>query len=449
MVLQDGQSELDTAVIQIEGLKKEIRNWDRYSIKSDFLTPTAGFDFTLSTDQPLLFNDILKEGAKVTIAVNDRIQMTGYIDRKTISANRNGGIIYTITGRDILGTVVSASIDPKIKITTNQTVADFVYSVLSEFGIQEIQIGDNVNYNIVTGFLKGQKGQSKTIKVQEATSRKVTADGKSAEIQYQTSSVIQVLNARADLKELKLDQRKVRWGDGAYQTMDRLLARLGLRMWAMADGSGVVVGEPDFTSDSPFKIIRKFNGNNNNVIDGAININAETQPSCIVARGFGGGDQEPKAKSLVIAVNELVAVTPDGNPVKSATNTIARYQGAKVLPIRKELLPKENNIVAVFTQKPVFIKDDESKSIEQLSAFARRVLSRYQKEFITLTYTLKGHSYEGVYPWNFNTMVDVDDDYLDIHEKMWIIGRDFIKSKADGTLTQVRLIKPFTLVLGD
>ncbi|MRG98206.1 phage baseplate assembly protein [Polyangium spumosum] len=449
MALRDGQSELDTAVLRVEGLSFEVKTWDKCTIREDFISPTAAFDFTLSTNDPTLYNQIFVAGAKIEIAINDRLQSTGYIERVRKSHSRASGTTYQISGRDILGPVVSASIDPKIKITSNQTVADFLYAILGQFGIDTIYVGDDKNYNIVTGYPKGRgKAQTQTFTVKEATSRVVSSDGKSAEVQFKTATVTQVISRnRPDLKNLPLDQLKPRIGEGAYQLIDRLLSRLGLRMWAAADGSGVIVDAPDFTTPAIHKVIRQFDGAANNVLDGESNINVEIQPSCIVAVGHSSGADLAKTKLKCIAVNELVAVNTAGQPVKSAANIIARYPGVTVLPIRQELVPKEDRIVSVFTQKPMFIKDDESKTIDQLAAFARRQLAMKQKEYLVATYTVMGHTYAG-YPWAVNTLVDVDDDYLGIHEPLWCVERTFIKSRSEGTLTQLKLIKPHTLQLG-
>ena len=219
-------------------------------------------------------------------------------------------------------------------------------------------------------------------------------------------------------------------------------------MWAQADGSGVIVHAPDFATAPIHRVIRQFNGAANNVLDGESTINAEIQPSCIVAVGHSSGADLAKTKLKCIAVNELVAVNTAGQPVKSAANIIARYPGVTVLPIRQELVPKDDRIVSVFTQKPMFIKDDESKTIDQLAAFTRKQLAMKQKEYLVATYTVMGHTYDGRYPWAVNTLVDVDDDYLGIQEPLWVLERTFIKSRSEGTVTQLRLIKPYTLQLG-
>lgn len=450
MVLLDGQSEVDGVTVRLDTLDREIKTWDSYSIREDFLTPTAAFDFTLSTNAPSAYNEMLVDGAKIQILVNELEQLTGSIERVRVTNDRSGGIVFNVSGRDFIGPVVSASIDPKIRITSNQTVADFLTSVLAPFGLSKIYIGDDINYSIVTGYTKGRgKAQTRTFTAKEAVSRAVSADGKSAEVVYKTSTVTQVISRnRPDLKTLPLDQMKPKIGDGAMQVIERLLSRLGLHMWAAADGSGVIVDAPDYETAPIHKLVRHYNGDENNIISGYREINAEVQPSCIVAIGASSGSDMAKIRLKCIAVNELVAVQPSGALATSVSDIIARYPGIKVLPLREKLIPSTDRIVSRRKPVPMFIKDDDSKTMEQLIAFTRRKLSEKQRDYFTATYEVRGHTYGGEYPYAINTMIDVDDDYLNIHEPMWVMGKTFTKSRTNGTRTELRLIKPHTLELG-
>lgn len=451
MPLLDGQSEVDSVSMFVRGLDLEIKTWQSYSIRHDFLTPTAAFDFVFSTNSPLAYNEVFVEGAEVQIFVEGTEQMTGTIEKVEQSANREGGVTYKLSGRDFLGPVVSASIDPKVRISANQTVFDFLTLVLGPYGIGKIYIGDDINYSVVTGFLKGKgKPQTKTSQVKELASRKISADGKSAELVYKTSTFTQLISRnRPDLKAIPLDQLKPKIGDGAMQVIERLLSRLGLQMFAAADGTGVIVDKPDFETAPIHRIVRRFNGDaENNVEDGTRSVDAESQPCYVLAVGQSSGSDMAKIRLKAIAVNELVAVNPDGSFAPYVQDVIARYPGIKVLPLRQKLIPSTDRIVSRRKPVPLLLKDDESKSLEQIAAFARRKLSEYQRRYLTATYVVKGHTYGDAYPYAINTNVDVDDDFLGIHETLWCIGRTFTKSRDAGTKTELTLIRPYTLELG-
>jgi prophage tail gpP-like protein len=450
MFLNDGQSEIDSVSMFVRGLDLEIKTWQSYSIRHDFLTPSAAFDFAFSTNSPLAYNEVFVEGAEVQIFVEGCEQMTGTIEKVSKSANREGGLIYKISGRDFLGPVVSASIDPKIRISANQTVFDFLTLVLSPYDIGKIYIGDEINYSIVTGYVKGKgRSQTKTFQVKEAQSRK-EKDAKTATVVYNTKTVTQVVSQdRPDLKKIPLDQLKPKIGDGAMQVIERLLSRLGLQMFAAADGSGVIVDKPDFITPPIHRLVRRFNGDaENNIEDGESLIDAESQPCYVLAVGQSSGSDMAKIRLKAIAVNELVAVNPDGSFAPYVQDVIARYPGIKILPLRNRLIPSTNRIVSRRKPVPIILKDDESKSIDQISAFARRKLSEYQRRFLTANYVVKGHTYGDAYPYAINTNIDVDDDFLDIHETLWCVGRTFTKSRDAGTKTELVLIRPYTLELG-
>lgn len=450
MPLQDGQSEVDSVAVTIRGLDLEIKTWQSYSIRQDFLTPSAAFDFTFATNAPATYNEIFVEGTELQIAVNGLAQMTGVIEKVTTTTDRQNGTVYKISGRDFLGPVVSASIDPKIRITSNQTVLDFLTLVLTPYDIDRIYVSDDINYSIVTGYPKGKgKFQTQTSIVKEAQSRKA-ANAKTATVVYTSKTVTQVISAdRPDLKKLPLDQLKPKIGDGAMQVIERLLARLGLQMFAAADGSGVVVDKPDFTTAPIHRLIRHFNGDaENNIEDGYRTIDGEVQPCYVLAVGQSSGSDMAKIRLKCIAVNEFVACRPDGSFLPHVQNAIAAYPGISVLPIRDRLLPRNDRIVNQRKPVPIFIKDDESKSLAQLQAFTRRKLSELQRKYFTVVYTVKGHTYADRYPYAVNTNIDVDDDYLGIHETLWTMGRTFTKSRGSGTTTELSMIRPYTLELG-
>lgn len=452
MVLKDGMSELDSVVLRLVDKNVEITTWDRFNLRQDFLTPTVGWEFTSSADTPLLGQELFQEGSKVEISINDRLQCTGYLEKINIRQNREGGLVYNLSGRDILGPVVSSNIDPQVKIAPTMSVEDFLSAILVRFGINTIYNSDALNLNIVTGIGKNISQTKQQRQAKQAVSTVVT-NNESSDIQFQTTPIVSVVNGnRVDLKTLKLDQLKPHIGEGAYQLIDRLISRLGYRVWAAADGSGIVVDKPDFQTPAKHKLIRKQNqSQNNNIIDGDCTYNIEAQPSCIVVTGNTTTSDDEVVTLKVIAINELVGFSSPGNPIQSVQNIKSRYQQAKVLPFRSQLYPKQRRISQNYSPVAMFLKDDESRNLAQLQCFARKQLSLKQKEYLTLSYTVEGFGYQDGnqrFPWAVNTLVDVDDDVFGIHEPMWVLGKSFIKGRDGGTSTELSLIKPFTLELG-
>lgn len=443
--LPNGTSEIDTVVLRLPDYQKEIVNWSQYQFSQKFLVPTSGWSFSFSDEDTTLTNELLVPNAYVELVINNNVQCAGYIEEKTIETSP-GGTTVTVQGRDILGPVVTGTVDPIFKFTPGITVPELVLSVLKPFGITTIYNADAYNLYVISGYEKGgAQGQPVTVKarVQQSTPN---ADG-TVTLSYTTADSTMVLNPlRPDLRQLQADQIKPHSGEGAYAYLERLLRRLGLTLWAMADGSGVVIDKADFTSPPQQSIVHKrTDGSQNNVLHGRVTTNISSQPSCIVATGFGSGRDTEKAKMRVIMVNELVGLDDSGNPLPEIQNLKARYKSAKVLPIRKELVPFKRPLGDRKIVKVLNCKDDESKTIAQLEAFVRREMANHQQGALQVSYELVGYSSDGKHPWAVNTLVSVQDEVLGITENLWVLEKTFTKSSGGGTKTALQLIRPFTL----
>lgn len=448
MALQNGESELDTVTVKLIDKKKEITTWDKVSIKSDFLTPTGAWDLTMSLEDPLRRQELFQEGDKVQICINNKPQITGYLEHINSRQDRGGGLTYQLYGRDILGPVVFANVDPKIKIVESMTVLDLLNAVLKDSKIGTIYNSDDLNINIITGINKKVSNSKTKVATQIAFAKPVTGDNKSFQLEYQ-SETINVFKAasRPDLKTLKLKDLKPRQAEGCYDFINRVLSRLGLRMWAMADGTGVVIDRPDFASIAEHKIIRKISNNSsNNLLNGELNINAEIQPAAILASGTSLDADEESVKVKVLAINELVGLDSSGQPIQLIKDIIARNPGLKILPLRRQLVENRRKFSDSYIPTVLYLKDDESRSFAQLSAFARKQLSVKQKEYFVYTGTVAGLTFEKK-PYSINTMVSILDEVLGVDEPLWVLNKSFNKTRGEGTTTNLTLIKPYTLEL--
>ena len=446
----NGQSEIDTVVLRLPDSGKEVRNWSRYSLSQQFLTPTAGWSFSISDEDVELTRDLLVEGSAVELVINGNVQCSGFIDRRTISTS-SGGTTVQVQGRDILGPVVDATVDPDFKFTTGMTVPQFVLAVLLPFGIKKIYAADYANLNIVTGYApgKGTSGGSSSVQVPQQSST-VNSDGTITlgATYVQATVVAAPSGTRPDLQSVTIQQLKPHSGEGCYAFIDRVLRRLGLVMWAMSDGSGVVIDVPDFKSAPNQKIVHKRTDTfNNNVLNGQVVRDLTSQPSVIVATGKGGGATTANSAMRCIAVNELTGLDGNGFMLYGVQQIVHKYKGAKLLDLRKELIPFERPKGDRQVVKPFFLKDDEAKNMAQLEAFVRRELGNRQQKSLQLSYQLVGHTSDGTHPWGVNTNVSVDDDVLDVHETMWVLEKEFTKSSS-GTFCNLKLIRPYTLQVG-
>lgn len=446
MALEDGQGELDTVIMRLPNTGTEIRNWSHYRLTSRFLTPCDQFDFEIAEQDLPVAIELLAPGTPVHISLNDRPVMTGLIDKRTVSSSRRGGTTIAVSGRDILGAVVSSSIDPKIMFSDALTVLDVATAVLAPFGITTIYNDGDLNISAMTGKSKKSKPASETSSVQ--LPRLTLAEDGTVSTTFTTVSVKQVIGAKKSLKDQKLQQLKPHIGEGAYEYLARVSKRFGYHIWAAADGTGAIIATPDFSS-APLNTIRHTRSSEeSNIIEGRVELDLDSQPSCIVAMSgaTSPGATEPKGSSVVVMVNEICGTDEQGRPLPEVQNIIARYKGAKVLAIRDQLVTKRKQLNDALIVRPMFAKDDECRTQAQLEAFCRRRMAELQHRGLVANYTVEGHTQNGI-PWAVNTMAKVVDEVAGLIETLWLMERTYEKSKSSGTTTHLTFVRPHTIAL--
>lgn len=446
MSLANGQSEIDTVVLRLPDYGKEIRNWSKYSYNETFNVPCPAWSFTVSDEDTTLTSQLLVPGARVELLVNNLVQCSGFIDRKSTSADPDGGTVVTVLGRDILGPVVSATMDPRFKFAAGISVPSLVLTVLAPFGITTLYNADIFNIYVMSGYGVGSgKGQPVSVPATQQFNEQ-QADG-SIKTVYRNvpgGSRSYASSVRPDLRALTADQIKPHSGEGVFAYLERLLRRLGLMLWAAADGSGVIIDKADFGGTASQRLIRKRSDPSaNNIKRGEVVIDHTSQPSCIVATGRGGGITTANSHMRVIMINELTGLDDQGNPLPEVANIIVRYKGAKLLAVRPELVPFQRPLGDAKIAKPFFLKDDEATNLAQLEAFTRREMANRQVKALTASYDVVGHTYQG-HPWTLNTLVYVVDEVCELDQNLWLLDRTFTKASSGGTTASLKLVLPFT-----
>jgi prophage tail gpP-like protein len=401
--------------LEIRELGLRIDTWKSYRYNSHFLTPTDGWSFTLGDES---LKDSITEkiavGQRVTLSINGHVQGDGYIDALEVSSSRNRGTDITVHGRDRLAPVVDSCIDPATRFTAGMTLFDVVQKVFSPFGWltdADFLVSNETNRNVITGQSRGTP-----------TSKK----GK-------------------PLKSFTLHQLKPYPHEGAFQFAARIAQRFGLWIWLSAEGNVVILAKPSFEQEARYTIRHKRGTTGpalrNNVLSGQVRKDGTEQPSVIIATGHGGGGEHPRAHMKVAMINELVGLDDGGSPTAEVAAVLAKHPDAKVVEQRSVF-----GKAARYSTKarPLFLHDDESKTLEQLEGFVKREMALKQRNSMVATYTVEGHTQNDI-PWCVDTMVDVDDDVSNVHESLWLLSRTFEKGRNSGTTTTIELIRPYTL----
>jgi prophage tail gpP-like protein len=159
----------ETEQIQLRLMDEHVtlKQWTSYDFASDYLTPAAGFHFTIgSADISTTDVKALKVGGRVKLTVNDVALSDGHIDTIEVSASRSSGMVWSSAGRERLGIAVDAIADPTRQFKEGVTLATFLkelYTPFGWFGDEHFSI-DNSASRAVTRGLRGtptSKGRKK------------------------------------------------------------------------------------------------------------------------------------------------------------------------------------------------------------------------------------------------------------------------------------------------
>jgi prophage tail gpP-like protein len=242
---------------------QEFTSWESASITSEFLTPCDSFRLEAGADIKAaeLARDLFP-GAIVQILVNGHPQLTGYVDKVSISDGRSGGRVH-VEGRDFLSSVVDGNVDPRMQVAKTITVEQLCAKVITEQFAHRVEIVD-VNRSHGTAIGKNLGGKRKS---------------------YQSK------HPRKDpLKDIT-----PRDNEGAFSYLSRILTHHGYWLWGACDATHVVVAGPEYNQPAAFKLIKKYDpggtgaGRANNVLDSTFTIDETSVPTLVQVRGQAGG----------------------------------------------------------------------------------------------------------------------------------------------------------------
>ena len=413
--------ESDVVVLELPDVGYRIDKWLRYVATSSFLQPCDEFSFELAGESvPAGIRKALRAGARVRITVNDYVQAEGYVSTVTSAASRNAGWTITVTCHDNLVHAVAAGADPHLKFGQSDTLLDVVTKVFAPFGFTEFLVASEATRNAKTGATKGSH-------IGKATKK----------------------HAARPLKSYLIHELKPYNAEGAYQFAARVAERFGLWIHLASQGNALVLGKPEFDQDAIYSLVRRADTNNvaTNIEEGSVTESNGEQPSCIVAGGTSAGNDFDSAHMKVICVNEMVSLDGLGNPVP----TVQAVVDANNSPGSTYLAPRaafaSNAYRPNYYAVPVYLHDQDSRTLQQLTAFARREMALRQRQSLVCHYTVEGHTSREGSVWTVDTIVDVDDEVGGCIEPMYVLSRTFEKSRH-GTRTHLELIRPHTLFLG-
>ena len=153
-------------------------------------------------------------------------QYIGTIDSVDVATTRDGGTMFSVTGRDHMSAVVDSDVLPSIQLK-DVTLDEVIRKLLTEpFAGQQagfykagsVIIDNDANRKLLTGV---------PVKVRK--------------------------KPKKSLQELQIDSAKAKAGETVYQYLERHCRRFGLMIWGTADGK-VVIGQPDYEQEPSYHL---------------------------------------------------------------------------------------------------------------------------------------------------------------------------------------------------
>ncbi len=187
-------------------------------------------------------------------------------------------------------------------------------------------------------------------------------------------------------------------GDRAWDVLAHAAEANGLWPWFAPDGT-LVIGGPDYSKPPVATLVMRRDGEGNNVKSIARSRSAIGHYSQLTVLGQTHGTETESGKHAI-----------------SAT---AKDDGAKFY-------------------RPQIIIDHESDNAGLAKDRARKLLADGMLSAFDLTIRVSGHRVNGLL-WEPGQRVQVESEPHGIRDVFFLIGRRFIKSRTEGTITELRL----------
>jgi len=429
-------------VVKLPALKRTIERVTGYSISSNYLTSTDGFEFSaFDPDRSKLQN---LECQPVELLIHEASQLIGRIDVSRVGDN---GSAYTFSGRDYIADIVECNVDPALKITAGMNLFDAFLLAMGPVGIYEVVDDADV------GLRNVRSGKTVGAKKKKRKRRKLS---------------------QADIKPEP--------GQGIYEFCNKIAARQGCTIQPSDRRRAVTLAQPNFDQDPLYTISRYDDptvGQSNNVISATCArdysrfptftmlsghqakagvtapVVTTTVDTLQMVTGFGLGNFRPSA--LIINSSGV------GSGDKSLNKTLdgvdfAKTQAPEIAAIlessihrgrRKPPASGGSSFDVGKLYRLLFHRDADAKDEEQLFQGAARAIAERLKDTLEYRATLKGH----VDPasgaiWSVDTIVNVSDAICNVQEPLWIAERTLRFSPQDGATTEIVAWRPGSFQIG-
>ncbi len=326
---------------------------------------------------------LAKVFAPVEVAVDGHLQVRGVLEKPRVGAERTGAGLW-LSFRDLACAAMVAEASPSLSLR-DVTLEEALRRLFEPLNIP-IVIGANADdaRSVQAGARPGARAPS----------------------------------ARRSRRRHHVDRFRVQPGTKVWQLAEQLCRRHGYLLYTAPceTGIGLVIDQPAYDSPVLFEFTRRRND------DGS------------ATATFLGGSREWDATQLPTSVTVFghTSHTSREDARHRATVQNDRLTGPRVEPLTQV--------------RPWYRKDKKARTPKVATQKARRILAQANASFDVLTLTAQGFG-QGNRIFAVNSMARVDDVETGTTGDFLITQVSMIRSRAQGTTTQLRLVPKGSLVI--
>lgn len=375
--------------------QKVLEGWSDYTIECDMLHPADSFQLQLGGGTKEAW-DLCKPDTQMQVLIDDTVMMSGRIDRRLRRGDRSGSALW-ISGRDRSARLVDESME--LRSFANLTIADLVVECAKPW-FTKVIFTNAANRDAVRG----------------KNARKARAKNEAALSVYDPAAIWG-----------KKRERRVNPGEFRWTVIRRHLEEVGLIAWSTADGTALVVGQPNYNQEIQYRFFASAPGTDR---AGETNVNSfsyaedigerYSQVTCV---GSGRGDHA----SFAVDVQHGAIVTNGPGPFGTG----------------KDFLEPKRYVIA----------DDKVTNKKLGEIRAQREMAERDASGKKLTLSVDGHGQflDATHPetlFAFDTLASWEDEEFGIRGTYLLTTIRFSHSRQSGETTEIELVPKGTLLKG-
>jgi prophage tail gpP-like protein len=319
----------------------------------------------------------IARGARCELFVNGRQELAGLIDLRNPGYTKKEGRTLRLGGRDFLGLVVDTHCEEF------RTLRNVTLKSLAEYLLYGKKIDKSSTWPGIP-FLDRQK-----ISVPEGVK-----GGLKKQKKGKKDPIAAIMGASTALKYSQIEP-----GMTVFQVLSQYAVARGLLFWAEPDGT-MVFGVPTSQGDPVFTFTNRLDGRGNNVLDGSLVDDDSKRFSRITVIGQQQGQSEFGLQADKINIRGTVV--------------------DDTFPFRKPYVARSNN-------------DAQTPAMQ-----ARLIREKMRRDAFRVTYTVKGHSQNGI-NYTYNRVCKIYDEDLELDGSYLVYGRTFELDRKVGRVTRVEI----------